>query len=162
MSDFTNRIGFGYDTHKLELGQELVIGGVKISHEAGLIGHSDADVLVHAIIDALLGASSLGDIGMFFPDTNPSYKNISSLKLLKTVVKILKKKNFRIINLDSTIVAQSPKLTSFFAKMKENIAESCEIPSININIKAKTEEGLGFTGKKEGISAYAVALLELN
>ena len=153
------RVGHGYDVHKLSFGRKLILGGVEIDFEKGLLGHSDADVLVHAIIDSLLGAAALGDIGYLFPDTDDKYKNISSLKLLKKVVEILKAKNYEIINIDSTIIAEAPKIGPYIPKMKDNIAKVCSITSERINIKATTEEKLGFTGRKEGISAHAVSLI---
>lgn len=153
------RIGHGYDVHKLSKGRKLILGGVDVPYNLGLLGHSDADVLVHAIIDALLGASGLGDIGKHFPDTDPKYKNISSLKLLGHVCLLLKEKNYEIENIDATIIAQSPKLSSYIDKMKSNISSACKISLEQINIKATTEEGLGFTGENRGISAHAVCLI---
>ena len=154
------RIGHGYDVHKLSKGRKLILGGVEVPYNAGLLGHSDADVLVHAIMDALLGAAGLGDIGKHFPDTDPKYKNISSLKLLEHVCRLLKEKNYEIENIDATIIAQSPKLSSYIDKMKSNISSVCSIDLEQINIKATTEEGLGFTGENRGISAHAVGLLK--
>ena len=154
------RIGTGYDVHKLVEGRALILGGVAIPFEKGLLGHSDADVLTHAIIDALLGAAGLGDIGKYFPDTDPKYKNISSLKLLEHVCQLLKEKNYEIENIDATIIAQSPKLSFYIDKMKNNISSVCGIGLEQINIKATTEEGLGFTGEGLGIAAQAIALLE--
>ncbi|MBQ6143036.1 MAG: 2-C-methyl-D-erythritol 2,4-cyclodiphosphate synthase [Clostridia bacterium] len=153
------RIGHGYDVHKLAKGRKLILGGVDVPYNLGLLGHSDADVLVHAIMDALLGAAGLGDIGKHFPDTDPKYKNISSLKLLGHVCRILKEKNYEIENIDATIIAQSPKLSSYIDKMKSNISSACKISLEQINIKATTEEGLGFTGENRGISAHAVCLI---
>ena len=153
------RIGHGYDVHKLVEGRKLVLGTIEIDHEKGLLGHSDADVLLHAIMDSLLGACGLGDIGKFFPDTDVKYKNISSAKLLCRVLEIIKKENYEIVNIDATIIAQKPKLICFIPKMKENIAKICNVNSKAINIKATTEEYLGFTGKEEGICAHAVCLL---
>ena len=154
------RIGHGYDVHKLSKGRKLILGGVEVPYNAGLLGHSDADVLVHAIMDALLGAAGLGDIGKHFPDTDPKYKNISSLKLLEHVCRLLKEKNYEIENIDATIIAQSPKLSSYIDKMKSNISSVCSIDLEQINIKATTEEGLGFTGENRGISAHAVCLIK--
>ena len=153
------RIGHGYDVHKLAKGRKLILGGVDVPFDLGLLGHSDADVLVHAIMDALLGAAGLGDIGKHFPDTDPKYKNISSLKLLGHVCLLLKEKNYEIENIDATIIAQSPKLSSYIDKMKSNISSACKISLEQINIKATTEEGLGFTGENRGISAHAVCLI---
>ena len=153
------RIGHGYDVHKLVKGRKLILGGVNINHDFGLLGHSDADVLVHAIIDSLLGAAALGDIGGLFPDTDEKYKNANSIELLKKVCEILEEKNFKIENIDSTIIAQKPKLKQYVFKMRENIANACNIDFDCINVKATTEENLGFTGREEGISAHAVALI---
>lgn len=153
------RIGHGYDVHRLVTGRKLILGGVNINHEVGLLGHSDADVLVHAIIDSLLGAAALGDIGALFPDTDEKYKNANSIELLKEVCKILEKNNFKIVNIDSTIIAQKPKLKDHIFKMRENIAQACKIDFNCINVKATTEENLGFTGREEGISAHAVSLI---
>ncbi|MBQ2672149.1 MAG: 2-C-methyl-D-erythritol 2,4-cyclodiphosphate synthase [Clostridia bacterium] len=154
------RIGHGYDVHKLTKNRKLILGGVEVPYNVGLLGHSDADVLVHAIIDALLGAAGLGDIGKYFPDTDPKYKNISSLKLLEHVCQLLKEKNYEIENIDATIIAQSPKLSFYIDKMKNNISSVCGIGLEQINIKATTEEGLGFTGENRGISAHAVCLIK--
>lgn len=154
------RIGQGYDVHKLTEGRKLILGGVEIPYDKGLMGHSDADVLVHAIMDALLGAAALGDIGKHFPDSSDEYKNISSLFLLKKVYLLLKDNGYNTINIDATIVAQKPKLASYLEKMRENIACELETDIYNISIKATTEEGLGFTGNSEGIAAQAVCLLE--
>lgn len=153
------RIGHGYDVHKLVRGRKLILGGVEIKHDFGLLGHSDADVLVHAIMDSLIGAMGLGDIGHFFPDTDAKYKNISSLKLLEYVVDILGRENYKILNIDSTIIAQVPKISPFIEEMKDNISKICKVSVKNINVKATTEEKLGFTGRKEGISAHAVCLI---
>lgn len=153
------RIGHGYDVHKLIQGRRLVLGGVNIHHDYGLLGHSDADVLVHAIIDSLLGAAALGDIGALFPDTDKKYKNADSIELLKKVCEILEKNNFKIANIDSTIIAQKPKLKDHIFKMRENIAEACGIGLDLVSVKATTEETLGFTGREEGISAHAVSLI---
>lgn len=153
------RIGHGYDVHKLVEGRNLILGGVDISHSLGLLGHSDADVLVHAIIDSLLGAAALGDIGALFPDTDEKYKNADSIELLKEICKILEKRNFKIVNIDSTIIAQKPKLKEHICKMRENIANACGIDINFVSVKATTEENLGFTGREEGISAHAVSLI---
>lgn len=153
------RIGMGYDVHRLTEGRELILGGVQIPYEKGLLGHSDADVLIHAVMDALLGAAALGDIGKHFPDTDSGYKDISSLKLLKKVGKLLEDEFFMIENIDATIIAQEPKMRPHIDLMREKIAEALEINVNQINIKATTEEGLGFTGSKEGISAQAICLL---
>ncbi len=154
------RIGHGYDVHRLAEGRRLILGGVDIPHEKGLLGHSDADVLLHAIMDALLGAAALGDIGRHFPDNNNSFKDIDSRVLLSHVGEILKENGYRIENIDSTIVAQAPKLAPHIEKMRQHIAETLKIPVQNINVKATTEEKLGFTGEKLGISAHAVCLIE--
>ncbi|AYD39124.1 2-C-methyl-D-erythritol 2,4-cyclodiphosphate synthase [Clostridium fermenticellae] len=153
------RIGTGYDVHKFDKSRPLILGGVNIPNSEGLLGYSDADVLLHAIMDSLLGALALGDIGKMFPDYDESYKNISSLILLNKTYEIIKKNNYRIGNIDSTIIAQSPKLTPFINDMRENIADILNIQKEDISIKATTEEGLGFTGRKEGISAQSVCLL---
>lgn len=154
------RIGMGYDVHKLVEGRELILGGVKVPHTLGLLGHSDADVLVHAIMDALLGAAALGDIGRHFPDTDPQYKGISSMKLLEHVRGLLEEKGYVVENIDATVIAQKPKLAPYIEQMRENIAGTLEISLDQVNIKATTEEGLGFTGTQEGISAHAVCLLD--
>lgn len=154
------RIGHGYDVHKLIVGRKLVLGGVEISYNMGLLGHSDADVLVHAVMDSLLGAAGLGDIGVHFPDTDKKYEGISSMELLKKVCGMLKKKGYEIQNIDSTIIAQKPKLSSYIYKMRENISQVCEFEIDKINIKATTEEKLGFTGRLEGISAHAVCIID--
>lgn len=153
------RVGIGYDVHKLVEGRKLIMGGVDIPYEKGLLGHSDADVLVHAIMDALLGASALGDIGKHFPDSDPAYKGISSIELLKHVGMLLKKEGYVIGNIDSIIIAQKPKMAPHIIKMRENIAEALKIDLNQINVKATTEEGLGFTGSGEGISSQAICLL---
>ena len=153
------RIGNGYDVHQLTEGRDLIIGGVKIPYEKGLLGHSDADVLIHAIMDALLGAAALGDIGQHFPDTDPQYKGISSILLLKHVGALLREHGFTIGNIDATIIAQRPKLAPFRPAMVKNIAEALEIQENQVCVKATTEEGLGFTGRQEGISAQAITLL---
>ncbi|HJF84428.1 MAG TPA: 2-C-methyl-D-erythritol 2,4-cyclodiphosphate synthase [Megamonas hypermegale] len=154
------RVGIGYDVHKLVEGRKLILGGVEIAHEKGLLGHSDADVLLHAIADALLGAASLGDIGRHFPDTDEKYKGISSLILLEHVGSLLAEKNYRINNVDATIVAQRPKLMPHIEKMRRNIAAALKTDLDAINIKATTEERLGFTGSEEGMSSYAVCSIE--
>lgn len=153
------RIGNGYDVHKLVENRELIIGGVLIPYEKGLLGHSDADVLVHAIIDSLLGATKKGDIGKLFPDNDNRFKDICSLELLKKVYNILKKDGYEIINIDSIIIAQAPKMRLYIDKMEETIAICLNIDKSQINVKATTEEGLGFTGALEGISANAVCLV---
>ena len=153
------RIGHGYDVHKLVVGRKLILGGVEIPHDMGLLGHSDADVLIHAIMDALLGAAGLGDIGFHFPDTDKKHEGINSLKLLKKVYRMLKEKGYEIQNIDSTIIAQKPKLSSYIDKMRKNISEVCELEIDKINVKATTEETLGFTGRLEGISAHAVCII---
>ncbi len=154
------RIGFGYDVHKLAEDRPLIIGGVKIPYEKGLLGHSDADVLLHAVADAILGAAALGDIGKHFPDTNPEFKGIDSRILLRRVVELINSKGYSIGNLDATIIAQAPKMAPYIEQMRKNIAEDCNIDINNINIKATTEEGLGFTGEKLGISANCVCLIK--
>lgn len=153
------RIGMGYDVHRLVEGRDLIIGGVKIPHEKGLLGHSDADVLVHAIMDALLGAAALGDIGKHFPDTAEEYKDADSMKLMARVKEILDENLYFIENIDATIIAQAPKMRPYIDTMRANIAEVLGIDISQINIKATTEEGLGFTGSKEGISSQAICLL---
>ena len=154
------RIGMGYDVHKLVEGRKLILGGVEIPYEKGLLGHSDADVLLHAIMDALLGAAALGDIGKHFPDTDPAYKGISSLKLLEHVAGLLEEHRFVIENIDATIIAQKPKMRPYIDRMRENIAAALQVDLDQINVKATTEEGLGFTGNGEGISSQAVCMLE--
>lgn len=153
------KIGFGYDVHPLVKGRRLILGGVEIPFEKGLLGHSDGDALIHAIIDALLGAGSLGDIGSHFPDSNSEYKDISSLILLEKTAKILAKANLQIINIDSTIVIEEPRLQQYLPEMRYNIADKLDIKEDQISIKATREEGLGFVGKGEGVKAYAVALI---
>ena len=153
------RIGQGYDVHRLAEGRKLVIGGVTIPYERGLDGHSDADVLLHAIMDALLGAAALGDIGLHFPDTDASYKDADSLWLLGLVGEKIKEQGFVIENIDSTIIAQAPKMRPYIEEMKKNIAGALNIETSRVNVKATTEEGLGFTGRKEGIAATAAVLL---
>ena len=153
------RIGQGYDVHRLVEGRKLIIGGVDIPYEKGLLGHSDADVLLHAVMDALLGAAALGDIGQHFPDSDERYKGISSIALLKKVGKILQENGYIIENIDSTVIAQRPKLLPYRPQMAENIAAALGIEKEQVSVKATTEEGLGFTGTGEGISAQAIALL---
>ncbi len=153
------RVGMGYDVHRLVEGRDLIIGGVNIPYEKGLLGHSDADVLLHAISDALLGAAALGDIGKHFPDTDPAYKGISSILLLEKVGALLEKKGFLIENIDATIIAQAPKMRPYIDTMCENIANALGINVEQINVKATTEEGLGFTGSGEGISSQAICML---
>ena len=164
------RIGEGYDVHKLVEGRDLILGGVKIAYEKGLLGHSDADVLIHAIMDALLGTMSLGDIGKHFPDTDDKYKGISSIKLLNEVKSLVmeeankicndNKIDFKICNIDATIICQKPKLRDYIDEMRKNIADALSMSINQVNVKATTEEGLGFTGSGEGIAARAVALVE--
>lgn len=153
------RIGMGYDVHRLVEGRDMIIGGVKIPYEKGLLGHSDADVLLHAISDALLGAAALGDIGKHFPDTDPAYKGISSLLLLKKVGELIEEKGFLIENIDATIIAQAPKMRPHIDTMRQNIAQALGITVEQVNVKATTEEGLGFTGSGEGISSQAICML---
>lgn len=153
------RVGMGYDVHKLVEGRDLIIGGVKIPYEKGLLGHSDADVLLHAIMDALLGAAALGDIGKHFPDTDPKYKGADSLDLLKEVYKLLDKNDYVVENIDATIIAQAPKMRPYIDEMRINIAHALRIEMSQVNVKATTEEGLGFTGTGEGISSQAICLL---
>ena len=154
------RVGLGYDVHKLVEGRDLIIGGVQIPYEKGLLGHSDADVLLHAIMDALLGAAALGDIGKHFPDTDPKYKGISSIKLLEYVRELIDDELYVVGNIDATIIAQRPKMAPYIEQMKKNVANALAIEVSQVNIKATTEEGLGFTGSGEGISAQAIASLE--
>ena len=154
------RIGNGYDVHKLVEGRKLILGGVTIPFEMGLLGHSDADVLVHAIMDAMIGALALGDIGVHFPDTDMKYKGISSMKLLGHVEELIREKGYRVSNLDSIIVMQKPKLKPYIEKMRENIAEVLKIPESRVNVKATTEEKLGYTGDGSGVKSYSVVLLE--
>ena len=153
------RIGMGYDVHRLVDDRKLIIGGVDIPYEKGLLGHSDADVLSHAIMDALLGAAAMGDIGKHFPDTDPAYKGISSIELLKRVGALLEEHLFLIENIDATIIAQAPKMRPHIDSMRENIADALGIEVSQVNVKATTEEGLGFTGNGEGISAQAICML---
>jgi len=153
------RIGHGYDVHRLTENRDLILGGVKIPYEKGLLGHSDADVLVHAIMDAMLGAAALGDIGKHFPDNDDSFKNADSIELLKKVTKILSDNGYSIGNIDSTVIAQAPKLAPHIEQMRENIAKACGCDVSCISVKATTEEKLGFTGEKLGISAHAVCII---
>lgn len=153
------RVGLGYDVHKLVEGRPLILGGIQVPHELGLLGHSDADVLVHAIMDALLGAAALGDIGKHFPDTDASYKGISSMVLLERVRDIIMDAGYVIENIDATVIAQQPKLRPYIEKMEKNIADTLNIAINQINIKATTEEGLGFTGRQEGIASQAICSL---
>lgn len=153
------RVGIGYDVHRLVEGRKLILGGVEIEHTVGLLGHSDADVLLHAISDALLGAAALGDIGKHFPDSDPAYRGISSLLLLSQVGKLLAEQGYRVGNVDATIVAQAPKLAPYIEMMRANIAEALAVDVSAISVKATTTEGLGFAGTKEGMASYAVAML---
>ena len=154
------RIGHGYDVHRLVEGRDLILGGVKIDYEKGLLGHSDADVLLHAVSDALLGAAGLGDIGRHFPDTDPKYKGADSLMLLREVYRKISEKGFRVGNIDVTMIAQKPKLKDFIPQMQENIAAAVGVTPDRVNVKATTEEKLGFTGTGEGMSCHAVCILE--
>ena len=154
------RIGIGYDIHRLVEGRPLILGGVPVVHERGLLGHSDADVLVHAICDALLGAAGLGDIGMHFPDSDPQYKDISSLELLSNTCRMVAAKGFRIVNLDTIVFAEAPKLESLRQNMQQMIAKTMNVTAEQVNVKATTTEGLGVIGKGEGIGAMCVALIE--
>ncbi|MGN0677147.1 MAG: 2-C-methyl-D-erythritol 2,4-cyclodiphosphate synthase [Ruminococcus sp.] len=153
------RIGHGYDVHRLTENRKLILGGVDIPHDKGLLGHSDADVLVHAIMDSILGALALGDIGHLFPDNDDSYKNADSIKLLEKVCQVMENNGYKIGNIDSTVIAQKPKLAPYIIQMRENIAEACKCDISQISVKATTEEKLGFTGEMLGISAHAVSLL---
>lgn len=154
------RIGHGYDVHRLVEGRDLILGGVKVPHTLGLLGHSDADVLTHAVMDALLGAAALGDIGRHFPDTDPTYKGADSLVLLDHVMALLKEKGYRVGNVDATILAQKPKLAPYITQMRDNLARHMGVAPDQVNVKATTEEHLGFTGAEEGIAAHSVCLLE--
>jgi len=154
------RVGHGYDVHRLVSDRKLILGGVEVPYELGLLGHSDADVLTHAVMDALLGAAALGDIGKHFPDTDPAYKGADSLKLLDHVMELLAEKDWRVGNVDATIVAQRPKLAVYIQQMKENLASHMGVDPEQVNVKATTEEKLGFTGAGEGMAVHAVALLE--
>ena len=153
------RVGMGYDVHKLTEGRKLILGGVEIPYEKGLLGHSDADVLLHAIMDALLGAAALGDIGKHFPDTDSQYKGISSMRLLEHVAALLEKEGYIVENIDATIIAQRPKMRPYIEEMRRNIAAAMNLEVEQVNVKATTEEGLGFTGRKEGIAAQAVCCI---
>ena len=153
------RIGHGYDVHRFAAARELVLGGVHIDYEKGLLGHSDADVLCHAISDALLGAAALGDIGVHFPDTDAQYKNISSILLLSHVAELISKSNMHIENIDATLVLQRPKVAAYISEMRQNIAKAVNIAVDRVSVKATTTEGLGFTGRSEGVGAHAVVLL---
>ena len=154
------RIGHGYDVHRLTEGRKLILGGVEISWEKGLLGHSDADVLTHAVMDALTGAARLGDIGKLFPDTDPAYEGISSLKLLEETGRLLEKRGYAVVNIDAVLLAQAPKIAPYKARMAENIAAALSIEAERVNVKATTEEGLGFTGDGSGMAAHAVVLVE--
>ena len=154
------RIGHGYDVHRLTEGRKLILGGVEIPYEKGLLGHSDADVLAHAVMDALLGAAGLGDIGRHFPDNDDRYLGANSLDLLKEVCRLLKEKGYRVGNVDATVIAQRPKLMSYIPEMRKNLADAMNIDEDAVNVKATTEEKLGFTGEGLGIAAHAVALIE--
>lgn len=154
------RIGHGYDVHKLVEGRKLIVGGVEIPHEKGLLGHSDADVLLHAISDALLGAAALGDIGCLFPDNDPEFEGADSLVLLREVVSVLKKAGYKVGNIDCTLIAQRPKMRPHIDEMRKNIADACAVDIGFVSVKATTEERLGFTGREEGISAHAVCIIE--
>lgn len=154
------RIGQGYDVHRLAPGRRLILGGVEIPYEKGLLGHSDADVLVHAVMDALLGAAALGDIGALFPDSDPSFRDADSVGLLRKVSAVLKTEKYAVLNIDSTVIAQEPKLSPYLPRMRERIAAACSIPAERVSVKATTEERLGFTGAGEGIAAQAVCLIE--
>lgn len=154
------RIGQGYDVHRLAAGRKLILGGVQVPFAKGLAGHSDADVLTHAVIDALLGAAALGDIGALFPDTDPRYLGADSIRLLEEVRRLLAQNGYRVGNLDATVTAQAPKLRPYVAAMRANLARACGVPEDRVSVKATTEEGLGFTGAGEGISALAVCLIE--
>lgn len=154
------RIGHGYDVHKLVEGRKLIIGGVEIPHSLGLLGHSDADVLLHAVSDALLGAAAMGDIGGMFPDTDEKFQDADSLFLLKCVVERLQESGYYVVNIDSTILAQKPKMKPYINSMRENIAKVCNLDINDVSVKATTEEGLGFTGRQEGIAAHAVVLID--
>ena len=157
----TMRIGHGYDVHRLVEGRKLILGGVEVPHTLGLLGHSDADVLTHAVMDALLGAAALGDIGRHFPDTDPAYAGADSLKLLDYVVELLEEKGYQVGNVDATILAQRPKLAPYIESMRGNLAAHMKVEPGQVNVKATTEEKLGFTGAEEGIAAHAVCLLFL-
>jgi len=153
------RIGQGYDVHRLTEGRPLILGGVTIPHNKGLLGHSDADVLTHSVMDALLGAAALGDIGSHFPDNDPAYKNADSLELLKKVISVLEQHNFSVVNIDATLILQKPKVAPFLPQIRNNLARVINIPVGSVSVKATTEEGLGFTGREEGVAAMAVCLI---
>ncbi len=154
------RVGHGYDVHRLAQGRKLILGGVEVPHTVGLLGHSDADVLTHAVMDALLGAAALGDIGAQFPDTDAAYAGADSIGLLEKVSALLKEKGYRVVNIDSTVIAQEPKLKGYILRMRERLAGACGLPLDAVSVKATTEERLGFSGREEGIAAHAVALVE--
>ena len=154
------RVGMGYDVHKLVEGRDLILGGVKVPHTLGLLGHSDADVLLHAIMDALLGAAALGDIGLHFPDTDERFKGADSLKLLNETGKLIKAEGYSVVNIDATIIAQAPKMRPHIDSMRKNIADALEIDINQVNVKASTEEGLGFTGAGLGIASNAIAMID--
>ena len=154
------RIGHGYDVHRLVPGRKLVLGGVEIPHERGLLGHSDADVLLHAVMDALLGAAALGDIGRHFPDTDEKYLGASSLDMLRRACYLVDREGYSVVNIDATVIAQGPRLAPYIPEIRHNIARACGIAPAQVNVKATTEEGLGFTGAGEGVAAHAVVLLE--
>ncbi len=156
------RVGFGYDAHPLVKDRPLIIGGVRIPYELGLSGHSDADVLIHAVIDALLGATTLGDIGSHFPDTSPNYANFSSLLFLKEIAGLLEKNGFRVVNIDTTVVLEQPKIAPYIVQMRKNIANSLHLKMNQVSVKATTNEKMGFVGRAEGAVAYAVTLVEQN
>lgn len=156
----TMRVGMGYDVHRLTVGRKLIMGGVEIPFEKGLLGHSDADVLVHAVMDALLGAAALGDIGKHFPDTDPEYEGVSSIRLLEHVGRILEENGYVIENIDATIIAQRPKMRPYIDQMRENMAKALGIETDQVSVKATTEEGLGFTGTGDGISSHAICAIE--
>ncbi len=161
--EMTNlRIGHGYDVHRLTAGRKLILGGVQVPYELGLDGHSDADVLLHAIMDALLGAAAMGDIGQHFPDTDPAYKGVSSMVLLRSVGGLLRHGGFDVVNIDATVLAQAPKLAPFIEEIRRRIAEALEIDFHRVSVKATTEEHLGFTGEGKGIAAHAITLIEKN
>ncbi len=154
------RVGHGYDVHRFAEGRRLILGGVELMHTQGLLGHSDADVLTHAVIDAMLGAAALGDIGSHFPDHDPAYRDVSSLLLLGRVAALLYERGYQLSNLDATIVAQAPKLAPYLPAMRQNLSKAIGVPIADINVKATTEEALGFTGRREGMAAHAVVLLK--
>jgi len=156
------RVGFGYDVHQFAEGRDLILGGIKIPYEKGLLGHSDADVLLHALTDALLGALALGDIGSHFPDNDPEYKDADSKVLLLKVYSLISQKGYKLVNMDSTVVAEEPKLKEYVDRMRESIAMSLECSADQVSVKATTNEKMGFTGRKEGIAAYAVVMLKAN